>query len=179
VRDADDQKRKFPFATWPFRHFSFEPSGIAASAINEMLLQSYDGTIRVGPAVPATWNVRFDLVAQGGFRVNAELSQGRVSWASVESQFGGPCQLVHPWPTDGPIICLDLMTGNEPKRVALFEEPAGPDRVLRWETVAGHRYLLLRNEAMLEHWKVTKDTPLPRTEPRRLKGAVLGRERLY
>ena len=179
VSDADDSKRKFPFPTWPFRHSSFEPSGIAASAINEMLLQSHDGTIRVGPAVPPTWNVQFDLVAQGGFRVNAELSQGRVAWASVESQFGGPCQLIHPWPACEPIICVDMMTGNEPKRVALSEESTGPDRVLRWETIAGRRYLLLRNEATLEHWKVVKDSPLPRTEPRRLKGAILGRERLY
>ena len=179
VNDADDPKRKFSFPTWPFRHFSFEPNGIAASAINEMLLQSHDGTIRVGPAVPPTWNVQFDLVAQGGFRVNAELNQGSVSWVSVESSFGGPCQLIHPWPTDGPISCLDIMAGNEPRRVTLVEAAAGPDRVLRWETVAGDRYLLLRNEATLEHWKVVKERPLPRTEPRRLKGAILGRERLY
>lgn len=179
VSDADDPKHKFPFPTWPFRHFSFEPNGIAASAINEMLLQSHDGSIRVGPAVPSTWNVRFDLLAQGGFRVNAELDHGKVLWVSVESRFGDPCQLVHPWPAGGPIVCLDMTTGNKPKRTALSEQSVGPDQVLRWETVAGHRYLLLRNEAMLEHWHVIKNTPLPRAEPRRLKGAILGRERLY
>ena len=84
-----------------------------------MLLQSYDGTLRVCPAVPPAWNVRFDLVAQRGFRVNAELNKGKVLWVAVESQFGGPCQLIHPWPTDGPIICLNMMTGRTEARDAV------------------------------------------------------------
>jgi alpha-L-fucosidase 2 len=179
VRDADDKKGKFPFPTWPFRHFSFEPNGIGASAINEMLLQSYDGTIRVAPAVPAAWSVRFDLAAQGGFRVNAEVDQGNISWAAVESQLGGPCRLVHPWPADGPIVCLDVMAGEEPKRVPLAEQSVGLDQVVSWETLIGHRYLLLRNETLLGRWNVMRDTPSPRSEPRRMKGAILGRERLY
>ena len=179
VRDADDGTRKFPFPTWPFRHFSLEPNGIASSAINEMLLQSYDGTIRIGSAVPPTWDVGFDLVAQGGFRVNAELSKGRVLWAAVESRSGGECQLIHPWPTEGAIVCMDVSAGNAPIRVGLAEDSAGPDRVLRWETVAGHRYLFVRDESSLEHWSIVRDTPVARTEPRRLKGSILGRERLY
>jgi len=181
VRDADKDvpAGKFPFPTWSFRHFSFETIEITSSAINEMLLQSQDGNIRICPAVPTAWDVRFDLLARGGFRVNAEHKAGKVVWVAVESQSGGRCQFIHPWPTDGPIVCLDMMAGNEPKRVTLVEESAGPDRVLRWETVAGHRYLLIRNEALLEHWKVVNTTPLPRTEPRHLQGAILGRERLY
>jgi len=181
VRDADAKgpKGTFPFPSWPFRHFSFEEIAIVSSAVNEMLLQSQDGNIRICPAVPAGWEVRFDLLAQGVFRVSAEHKAGKVLWVAIESQAGGPCQLIHPWLADGPVVCMDLTAGTGLQRIAPAEESTGPDRILRWETVRGHRYLLVRNEAMIESWQVTRDTPGPRAEPRRLNGTILGRERLY
>ena len=36
---------------WSFRHFDFETLPIIAAAVNEMLLQSYDGVIRLFPGV--------------------------------------------------------------------------------------------------------------------------------
>jgi len=184
VRDASsplpgNQARKFPFPTWPFRHFDNEAMPIVACAINEMLLQSYDGTIRLCPSVPATWNVRFDLAAAGGFRVSAEQRDGRILFVSLASRLGGPCRIHHPWPSEGMPVCLDVTPGSSNQGMQLAEEVVGAERVLRWETVAGRRYLLVRRETDLKGWNVVRETPERRLTPRTLKQATLGRGRLF
>jgi alpha-L-fucosidase 2 len=184
ARDAsgslpEKQASLFPFPTWPFRHFDNETMPIVACAINEMLIQSCDDTIRICPSVPSSWNVRFDLAAAGGFRISAEQKDGRVVFVSLESRLGGQCRIVHPWPSEGPPVCLEVTPQGPSQQWKLSEEVVGPDRVFHWDTVAGHRYLLVRSEADLQTWKVTYDTPERRPAPRTLKQAKLGRERLF
>ena len=54
VKDvAHPDGEKFPLPMWPFRHMSMEAMSVFATAINESLLQSYDGIIRVFPAFPS------------------------------------------------------------------------------------------------------------------------------
>lgn len=184
ARDASsplprDQAPKFPFPSWPFRHFDNEAMPIASCAINEMLIQSYDGTIRICPAVPSAWDVRFDLAAAGGFRVSAEQKNGKILFVALESRLGGVCRIQHPWPSEGMLVCLDVTTGSPPQRVKISELASGAGRVLHWETVAGRRYLLVRREADLKTWRVTRQIPEPRRAPRNLKQAKLGRDRLF
>ncbi|MBZ5561857.1 MAG: DUF5703 domain-containing protein [Acidobacteriia bacterium] len=174
-----DQAPRFPFPTWPFRHFDNETMPIVACAINEMLIQSYDGTIRICPSVPSTWNVCFDLAAAGGFRVSAEQKNGRILFVSLESRLGGPCRIRHPWPAQGLPVCLDVTPGSSNQSVKLSEEVVGAERILLWETVASRRYLLVRTETDLQSWKAIKETPERRLTPRTLKQAKLGRERLF
>ncbi len=184
ARDASsplprDQAPKFPFPSWPFRHFDNEAMPIASCAINEMLIQSYDGTIRICPAVPSAWDVRFDLAAAGGFRVSAEQKNGKILFVALESRLGGVCRIQHPWPSEGMLVCLDVTTGSPPQRVKISELASGAGRVLHWETVAGRRYLLVRREADLKTWRVTRQIPEPRRAPRNLKQAKLCRDRLF
>ena len=176
---AEDQAPKFPFPTWPFRHFDNETMPIVACAINEMLVQSYDGTIRICPSVPAAWNVRFELVAAGGFRVSAEQKDGKVVFVSMESRLGGSCRIVHPWPTEGQPVCLELGSEGQTQPVVVKTEVEGPDQILIFNTAVASRYLLLRRPNDLETWKITKEIPERRLGPRTLKQATLGRERLY
>jgi hypothetical protein len=184
ARDAssplpDDQAPRFPFPTWPFRHFDNETMPIVACAINEMLIQSYDGTIRICPSVPSAWNVRFDLAAAGGFRVSAEHKSGRILFVSLGSRLGGPCRILHPWPSEGQPVCLEVTPGGPNQRVKFSQEVVGAERILRWEAVAGRRYLLVRREADLQDWNVARETPERRLAPRNLKQAKLGRDRLF
>jgi hypothetical protein len=174
-----DQAPRFPFPTWPFRHFDNETMPIVACAINEMLIQSYDGAIRICPSVPADWNVRFDLAAAGGFRVSAERKDGRIQFVSVESRLGGTCHIVHPWPSEGRPVCREVTPKGASQQIELSETAAGEDRILGWETVAGHRYLLVSRMTDPQAWKVNKEPPERRLAPRTLKQAILGRERLF
>jgi hypothetical protein len=46
-----DSKERVPLPCWDFRHFDYETLPIIAAAINESLLQSFDGVVRLFPAV--------------------------------------------------------------------------------------------------------------------------------
>jgi len=88
---------KVPIPAWPFRHMSMEAMSVLATAMNEALLQSYDGTIRVFPAFKGSKTSRFTLHAQCGFVISSEIRAGVVQWISIKSLYGNPCKIELPW----------------------------------------------------------------------------------
>lgn len=80
--------------------FTLEANFGFAAALQEMLLQSYNGTIRVFPAIPASWkNVSFDkLRAEGAFLVTSKISGGIIEFVNLTSEKGGTCTIENPWP---------------------------------------------------------------------------------
>jgi hypothetical protein len=79
----------------------FEYLGVHLSVINEALLQSHGGKIRVFPAMPGdTTSVgRFTLLARGGFLVSSEKEGTDVKYVGIKSTRGGKLTLVNPWGT--------------------------------------------------------------------------------
>lgn len=68
-------------------------------AINEMMLQSYDGVIRIFPDWPRDENARFgSLRAVGAFLVSAQMKHGVIGGVKIVSQKGCTCTIVNPWP---------------------------------------------------------------------------------
>lgn len=67
----------------------------AATSIQEMLLQSYGGKVRVFPAIPDQWkNVSFDkLRAEGGFLISSNRENGETSFIRVFSTKGDTCRI--------------------------------------------------------------------------------------
>ena len=65
----------------------------AATSLQEMLLQSWGGALRIFPAIPPEWEeVSFDsLRAEGAFLVSAVRSGGKTQWIRIESLAGAPC----------------------------------------------------------------------------------------
>ena len=82
-----------------YRPFTLEGNMAFASGVQEMLLQSHSGVIRVFPAIPSDWkDVSFDkLRAIGAFVVSASLENGDVSLVKVVSEKGGLLRLVNPF----------------------------------------------------------------------------------
>ncbi len=76
---------------------SMESMAVFATALNESLLQSHDGILRVAPAFSAKKSARFTLHAVGGFEVSAEVNSGEVQWIGIKSLQGNVCQLHSPW----------------------------------------------------------------------------------
>lgn len=67
-----------------------------AAGIAEMLLQSHEGGIEFLPALPDNWSegrVK-GLAARGGFEVEIEWKDGRLSQASILSRAGGKCNII-------------------------------------------------------------------------------------
>ena len=132
---------RFRYGGWDSNDSSVFPDGLAAApfldagglsacALQEILLQSHGGVIRIGPAVSATWSGTFRLRAEGGFMVTADIAAGRVRLAEIESLQGRDCTLSNPWPGQ----CVVSCAGEEILRSA--------DRTLRFPTRSGATYLL-------------------------------------
>ncbi len=68
----------------------------AVTSLQEMLLQSWGGKLRVFSAVPSSWaDLAFEsLRGEGAFLVSAVRRGGRTAWVRIESQAGEPCRLV-------------------------------------------------------------------------------------
>lgn len=67
----------------------------AVTTMNEMLLQSWGGVIRVFPAIPVSWEeASFDkLLAKGAFEVSAVRKNGQTQFIKIKSLAGQPCQI--------------------------------------------------------------------------------------
>jgi hypothetical protein len=73
--------------------------------VNECLMQSYDGTIRLFPNWPMDKDAEFyNLRAAGTFLVNATLKNGKVSEIKVASEVGGVLSMILPWKSGGKVI---------------------------------------------------------------------------
>jgi hypothetical protein len=83
----------------------FDAPGVSHQTLNEMALQSNTGVLRIAPAWPQRWQAQFRLLARGGFLVTAEVHQGQVCYALIESQWGGPCSLANPWKETARVTC--------------------------------------------------------------------------
>ncbi len=73
--------------------------------INECLMQSYNGTIRLFPNWPAEKNAEFhNLRAAGAFLVSATLENGKVKEVEITSEAGSRLKILLPWEKGGTII---------------------------------------------------------------------------
>ena len=82
-----------------YRPFTLEGNFAFASAIQEMLLQSHTGVVKIFPAIPGDWkDAKFDkLRAQGAFLISAKKESGVVTEVTVFSDKGGRLVMVNPF----------------------------------------------------------------------------------
>lgn len=152
---------KSGFTALEYRPFTLEGNFLAAAAVHEMLLQSWDakpgeggrGVIRIFPAMPWRWHqAEFaDLVAEGGHRVSARRDNNATVWLRVIAGSGGEmrirdnfCGRVPTWnrpPTNraGEDFVFNLRAGDVieatlPKPAALPPPPPPPPAPAdRWD----------------------------------------------
>ena len=92
---------KSGFRTKPFVQCGMETMGLLGTAINEMLLQSHEGKIRVFPAIPSKFASAFTLRAEGAFIVSSVIdSLGNIPFVEIKSLAGKECRIQNPWDDD-------------------------------------------------------------------------------
>jgi len=100
------------FSRFTYRPFTLEGNFAAAAGIQEMLLQSHGGIVRLFPAVPDSWkDVSFTtLRAEGAFLISAQRSNGEVTHVEILSEKGGPLRIASP--NGGPDLSFDTTPGE-------------------------------------------------------------------
>ncbi len=88
-------------SNYTYDPFTLEGNFAFASAIQEMLLQSHNGLIRIFPAVPQVWNdISFtNLRTEGAFLVSATKKEGSIQSISIKAPQGGTARIRLPFPT--------------------------------------------------------------------------------
>jgi|WetSurMetagenome_2_1015567.scaffolds.fasta_scaffold01323_3 alpha-L-fucosidase 2 len=149
VRDvAFPDGERFPLPMWPFRHMSMESMSVLATAINESMLQSYNGTLRVFPAFSASKTGRFTLHSEGGFIVSSEIISGNVQWICIRSLYGNPFRLELPW--SSAVMKSSMKSRNQRLTDSLAEIKTKPDEII----------MIFREGVEPDHWSVIYEEPL-------------------
>jgi hypothetical protein len=142
------KEKRFPLPMWPFRHMSMESMSVLATAMNESLLQSYDGVLRIAPAFSSGKTGRFTLHAVGGFIVSSEIKSGVVQWISIKSLLGNPCKLELPW--NKAIVQSNLKKNSQTISGNMAEI----------KTKANEVIMILPEGQDLRSWSVVSEKPL-------------------
>jgi len=120
----------------------YEPGGpvietplSVVESINYMVLQSWNGIIRIFPAVPSAWkNITINnFRTEGAFLVSANYKNGEISDIKIFSEKGKICKLKSPW--EGKIIIVKNQAGE---RLAI----TSIDNYFHFNTVAGETYTI-------------------------------------
>jgi len=96
---ANGDQTRSGYSRFDYRPVTLEGNLLAMHAVQEMLLQSWGGTVRIFPAVSARWpDVAFrGLRAEGGFTVSAERRAGCTVSVRVVASSGGLLRLRDPF----------------------------------------------------------------------------------
>ena len=93
------EKHRLPNMIYNFAGGCLETCPVYATTLNEMVLQSYEGAVRIFPCWKKSVDVSFkNLRADGAFLVSAAMKGGKVSDIKIESEAGGELKLINPFP---------------------------------------------------------------------------------
>lgn len=106
------------------------------SCINEMLLQGYEGVVKVFPAWPKKADAKFiNLRTYGAFLVSAEMKNQNVAFIKIVSEKGNTCVIENPWEKE-----ITIISGKGKK--VKFEISGN---TCRFKTIAGESYYIKSN----------------------------------
>jgi alpha-L-fucosidase 2 len=100
---VNGDQTKSGMSKYTYKPFTLEGNFAFASGLNEMLIQSHTGIVRIFPAVPGSWkDISFDkLRTVGAFLVSAEMNEGNVERVEILSETGGVFRMHNPFPPEG------------------------------------------------------------------------------
>jgi hypothetical protein len=121
------------------RHFEFyvEETGVVSVALQEALVQDYDGMIRIAPAVSPGWIVDGSVYVRGKTKVDVQVTDGMPTTVVIESGIAQVIKLRNPWPGQA----LDVISGRAGTKVV--EGAAGS--AITFKAEAGENYLVRRH----------------------------------
>lgn len=96
---ANGDQTKSGKSLFTYRPFTLEGNFAFAAGVQEMLIQSHTGIVRLFPAIPASWkDLSFkQMRTYGAFLVSAVMKEGKVSEVEVCAEKAGDISLANPF----------------------------------------------------------------------------------
>ncbi|MBT9332432.1 glycosyl hydrolase family 95 catalytic domain-containing protein [Paracidobacterium acidisoli] len=148
-----------------FGEFYVEESGVVADALQEALVQDYDGLIRIAPAIPSGWDFDGSVYVRGKTKVDVQVTKGVVTTAVIEAGTTEQLKVRNPWPGRK----VDVISSTGAKAITADSGP-----VLTFHAVAGTRYLLAPQDAPSSAQPFAPVTGTPATAAKRLGPVQIG-----
>ncbi len=135
------------------KEFYVEQSGVVADALQEALVQDYDGVIRVAPALPPGWDFDGSVYVRGKTKVDVQARNGAVTTVVIEAGITQPLKFRNPWPGKS----VDVISGKTGARVV--NGAIGPK--IEFPAIAGASYLVQKHgeSVAARHFAPVTGTP--------------------
>jgi alpha-L-fucosidase 2 len=100
----------------------------ATAGIAELLVQSHAGEIHLLPALPDAWHTGSvkGLKARGGFIIDMEWANGKLTQATIRSTLGGNCRLRTNTKVEVQNVAAVVASGNNANPLFRFIDPGKP-----------------------------------------------------
>jgi alpha-L-fucosidase 2 len=95
------------------KEFYVEQTAVVADALQEALVQDYDGVIRVAPAIPPGWDFDGSVYVRDNTKVDVQTRDGAVTNLVIEAGMSRALKIRNPWPGKP----VDVISGETGRRV--------------------------------------------------------------
>ena len=140
-----------------FFQCGMEPISNYGTTINEMMLQSNEGKIRVFPAIPSAWDttrIAFTLLARGAFIVSSERDEhAQITQIGIKSLKGNRCRIQNPWNDSKDVVVRQANNGKNIK----FKIESG--NVISFITQLDTEYIINVNNRVAHNQTTYSGTP--------------------
>lgn len=143
-----------------------EQTGVVADALQEALVQDYDGVIRVSPAIPPGWDFDGSVYVRGKTKVDVQTRNGAVTAVVIESGMAQTLKMRNPWPGQP----VDVISGKTGAKVAA--RASGSQ--IEFEAVAGASYLVENRGQPIAHAPFAPISGKPAASPKKLGKVQIG-----
>lgn len=144
--------------------FYVEQSGVAATALQESLVQDYDGLLRIAPAVPSAWDFDGSVYVQGKTKVDVQVRSGIPTTVVIESGIAQSIKMRNPWPGKA----VNISAG----KTAVVS--GSTDDVITFRALAGTSYLVELRDMPTASQRFEAISGTPATSAKKLGLAQLG-----
>jgi hypothetical protein len=146
--------------------FYVEQDGVLADALQNALVQDYDGLLRIAPAWPKDWDADGTVYIQHSDKVDVQIREGKLISVGIEAGSSDKLRVRNPWPGES-------MEVVDARTLAVVVR-ASSDLIVEFSPQAGGSYLLKGGTA------VTRDLPfeaiegIPSITPKALASRTIG-----
>jgi len=154
------------FANWggSAGEFYIEQSGVTATALQEALVQDYDGVIRIAPAVPPGWDFDGIVYVRAKTKVFVQVRGGAPTTVAIEAGSNGELRVRNPWPGQ-PANIVNAVSGAKIETRVIGS-------VITFPATAGICYRLERSSAPVLRFAPVSGRPA--SSPKRLGPVQIG-----
>jgi alpha-L-fucosidase 2 len=116
--------------------FYVEQTGVVADALQECLVQDYDGLIRIAPAIPPGWDFDGSVYVRGRTKVDVQTRNNKVTGLFIEAGRSQRLKVRNPWPGEA----IDVISAGSGAVVR-----SSTDAIVEFATTANSTYVIRRH----------------------------------